>query len=219
MINAVVFDMDGVITDTEKLYRRFQLEVGLEYGIDEAKMNIICEHLAGGNKYTNRDVFRSFVGDSPDYWEVREKIMDRLDTEIDTHGVELKKGVKETLLELKRRGIKTALATSTKRERAEKNLKMHDILSLFDQKVYGDMIEPGEGKPKPFIYLKACELLGEAPASSMAVEDSVNGLISAKTAGLYSVMVVDLIPPGPATEPYADKVFYEIKDILKIING
>ncbi len=217
MINAVVFDMDGVITDTEKLYRRFQLEVGLEYGIDEAKMNIICEHLAGGNKYANREVFRSFVGESPDYWEVREKIMERLDAEIEAHGVELKKGVKETLTELKNRGIKTALATSTKKERAEKNLKMHNILSLFDQKVYGDMIKPGEGKPKPFIYLKACELLGAAPAEAMAVEDSVNGLISAKTAGLFTVMVVDLIQPGPATEPYADKVYDEITQILGII--
>ena len=217
MIKAVVFDMDGVITDSEKLYRRFQVETGLEYGIEEAKMHTICEHIAGGNKYTNQGVFRSFVGDTPDYWEFRDKVMAKLDHEIDTNGVELKKGVKETLIELRNRGIKTALATSTKRERAEKNLKFNDIYELFDQKVYGDMIEPGEGKPKPFIYLKACELLGEAPASSMAVEDSVNGLISAKTAGLYTVMVVDLIPPGPATEPYADEVFYEIKDILKVI--
>ena len=217
MIKAVVFDMDGVITDSEKLYRRFQVETGLEYGIEEAKMHTICERIAGGNKYTNQRVFRSFVGDTPDYWEFRDKVMAKLDHEIETNGVELKKGVKETLLELKNRGIKTALATSTKRERAEKNLKINDIYELFDQKVYGDMIVPGEGKPKPFIYLKACELLGEAPASSMAVEDSVNGLISAKTAGLYSVMVVDLIPPGPATEPYADEVFYEIKDILKLI--
>ena len=215
MFEAVVFDMDGVITDTEKLYRRFQMEEGRKRGIPEDALVYACEHIAGGNKYSNKPIFESIVGRGIDYMEFREKLMDNLDAYIAANGVELKYGVKETLAYLKEKGIKVGLATSTIRERAIGYLTAHDIYKYFDKLVFGNMVE--HGKPAPDIYLKACEELDVEPARAVAVEDSINGIKSAGTAGLYAVMVVDLIKPNDEITPYVKQIYDNMTHLREII--
>lgn len=215
MFEAVVFDMDGVITDTEKLYRRFQMEEGRKRGIPEDVLVYACEHIAGGNKYSNKPIFESIVGRGIDYMEFREKLMDNLDAYIAANGVELKYGVKETLAYLKDKGIKVGLATSTIRERAIGYLTAHDIYKYFDKLVFGNMVE--HGKPAPDIYLKACEELDVEPARAVAVEDSINGIKSAGTAGLYAVMVVDLIKPNDEIAPYVKQIYDNMTHLREII--
>ena len=216
MFKAVVFDMDGVIFDTEKLYRRFQLAEGAKRGIPKELMVDVCEHLAGGNKYTSKPVFESMVGRGIDYFEFRECMITALDAYIDENGVELKPGVLETLRYLKEHGYRIGLATSTVRERAIMHLKNHNLEQYFDKLVFGDMVE--HGKPAPDIYLKACEELGVTPDEAIAVEDSINGIISAGTGGLYSVMVVDLIEPNEKIEPYVKKVYRRMDDMLELFD-
>ena len=215
MFEAVVFDMDGVITDTEKLYRRFQMEEGRKRGIPEDVLVYACEHIAGGNKYSNKPIFESIVGRGRDYMEFREKLMANLDAYIAANGVELKYGVKETLAYLKDKGIKVGLATSTIRERAIGYLTAHDIYKYFDKLVFGNMVE--HGKPAPDIYLKACEELDVEPARTVAVEDSINGIKSAGTAGLYAVMVVDLIKPNDEIAPYVKQIYDNMTHLCEII--
>lgn len=215
MFEAVVFDMDGVITDTEKLYRRFQMEEGRKRGIPEDVLVYACEHIAGGNKYSNKPIFESIVGRGIDYMEFREKLMANLDAYIAANGVELKYGVKETLAYLKDKGIKVGLATSTIKERAIGYLTAHDIYKYFDKLVFGNMVE--HGKPAPDIYLKACEELDVEPARAVAVEDSINGIKSAGTAGLYAVMVVDLIKPNDEIAPYVKQIYDNMTHLREII--
>lgn len=215
MFKAVVFDMDGVITDTEKLYRRFQLEEGASRGIPEDVMVCACERIAGGNKYSNKEPFEKIVGRGIDYWEYREKVMEKLDAYIAANGVELKYGVRDTLAYLHERGIKIGLATSTVRERAIGYLTDHDIYKYFDKLIFGDMIE--HGKPAPDIYLKACEELGVQPEEAIAVEDSINGIKSAGTAGLYPVMVIDLIKPNDEITPYVKQVYDDVTHIRELL--
>ena len=215
MFEAVVFDMDGVITDTEKLYRRFQMEEGRKRGIPKDVLVYACEHIAGGNKYSNKPIFESIVGRGIDYMEFREKLMANLDAYIAANGVELKCGVKETLTYLKDKGIKVGLATSTIRERAIGYLTAHDIYKYFDKLVFGNMVE--HGKPAPDIYLKACEELDVEPARTVAVEDSINGIKSAGTAGLYAVMVVDLIKPNDEIAPYVKQIYDNMTHLREII--
>ena len=215
MFKAVVFDMDGVITDTEKLYRRFQLEEGLKRGVPEDVMIRACERIAGGNKYTNKEPFEKIVGRGIDYWEYRDKMIANLDAYIDENGVELKPGVKETLAYLKSKGIKIGLATSTVKDRAIGYLISHNIYDYFDKLIFGDMVE--HGKPAPDIYLKACEELQVKPDEAIAVEDSINGIKSAGTAGLYPVMVIDLIQPNDEIKPYVKQIYTNMTSIMEII--
>ncbi len=215
MFKAVVFDMDGVITDTEKLYRRYQLEEGRSRGITDEELERVCLAIAGGNKYTNKPKFEAIVGRGIDYFEYREKMMARLDNHIKQYGVELKPGVKEILKYLKDKGIKIGLATSTIRERATGYLVDHEIYEYFDKLIFGDMVE--HGKPAPDIFLKACEELGVSPEETIAVEDSINGIKSAYAAGTYPVMVVDLIEPNDDIIPLAKKIYRIITDIKELV--
>ncbi|MBE5944867.1 MAG: HAD family phosphatase [Lachnospiraceae bacterium] len=215
MFKAVVFDMDGVITDTEKLYRRFQLEEGIARGVPEEVMIKACERIAGGNKYTNKEPFEAIVGRGIEYWEYRDKMIARLDNHIKENGVELKPGVKEILSYLKEKGIKIGLATSTVRDRAIGYLVDHDIYKYFDKLIFGDMVE--HGKPAPDIYIKACEELQVSVSEAIAVEDSINGIKSAGEAGLYPVMVVDLIQPNDEIKVYVKQVYDVITRLKEIV--
>ena len=215
MFKAVVFDMDGVITDTEKLYRRFQMEEGLSRGIPEDVMTKACDRIAGGNKYSNKAPFEEIVGRGIDYFEFREKLIAKLDAHILANGVELKYGVVEMLEYLKKKGIKIGLATSTVRERAIGYLTSHKIYDYFDKLIFGDMVE--NGKPAPDIYLKACQELGVLPEEAVAVEDSINGIKSAGAAGMYPVMVIDLIMPNDETKHIAKQVYKDMTKLKEII--
>ena len=203
MYRAVVFDMDGVLVDTEKIYRKCWKENGMSIGIPEAQMENVCDRVAGGNKTSNARVFKEIMGEDFDYLAFRQRTMDLFDEHVEN-----------TLRFLKEHGVKIALATSTARTRAQQRLDSVGIAGYFDEKVCGDEIT--HGKPEPDIYLKACGKLGVNPDEAVAVEDSVNGIISASRAGLCTVMVVDLIKPNDVTRERAYKTFYDIEDICSL---
>lgn len=212
MIKAVVFDMDGVIFDSEKLYRKHWMITGREYGIDEGEMKSLCNLIAGATKEHNEKLMKSHFGEKFDYDTFRGKTMSRMDADILEHGVELKPGVLEIFQYLKSHDFKIALATSTQQERAERNLKNANIFGMFDQIIYGGMVL--NGKPAPDIYLKACEKLKVKPSEAMGIEDSINGVKSSAVAGLYTVMVIDLIEPTEEIRPLADQIYNSLFDVI-----
>ncbi|MBQ9279356.1 MAG: HAD family phosphatase [Lachnospiraceae bacterium] len=215
MFEAVVFDMDGVIFDTEKLYRRFYMEEGARRGVPSDIMIKACEAVAGGTKFDNKPRFEAIVGRNIEYLEFRDRVMENFESYVVANGVEFKDGAVETLEYLKEKNIKTALATSTQSSRAKKYLNSKDMNKYFDIFIYGDMVE--HSKPDPDIYLKACAALGVEPSDAIAVEDSINGIVSAGRAGMYPVMVIDLIQPNDTTKKYAKQVYDNIKNICDLI--
>ncbi len=169
-------------------------------------MVVACEKYRGWHEvHKQEESSEDVVGMGIDYFDFREAVVNKLDAHIRVQGVELKPGVADTLKYLKEKGVKVGLATSTVRERATGYLKAHHIDQYFDELVFGDTVE--HGKPAPDIYLKACEMLDVKPEEAIAVEDSINGILSAGRAGMYPVMVIDLIQPNNITEQYAKKVY------------
>lgn len=215
MIKAIVFDMDGVIFDSEKLYRKHWMITGKEYGIPEPEMEALCNRIAGATKEHNEKLMKSHFGEDFDYDTFRGKTMTRMDEDIRENGVELKPGVQGLFQYLKEHGYKIALATSTQRERAEPNLRNAGILEMFDAIVYGGIVP--HGKPAPDIYLKACAELSVKPEEAIGVEDSINGVKSSAAAGLYTIMVIDLIQPTEEIKPLADQIYNSLFDIIDFL--
>lgn len=216
MIKAVVFDMDGVIFDSEKLYRKHWMISAKEYGIDEELMHSLLDKIAGATKERNERLMKDHFGEDFDYMFFREITMNRMDQDIKENGVELKPGVKELFDYLKAHGYLIGLATSTVKERAEDNLKRAGILSYFDGIMYGGIV--ANGKPAPDIYEHACQILGVNPSEAISVEDSINGIKSSYAAGLYTIMVIDLIKPNDEAKEMADQIYdslFEVKEYIE----
>lgn len=211
-MKAVVFDMDGVIFDSEKLYRKHWMITAKNWGIPEEEMRGLCNLIAGATKEHNRKLMQSRFGADFDYDQFRMQTMDRMDEEIRREGLTLKPGVMELFFWLEEHGYRIALATSTMRERAEGNLIRAGLLSRFHAIIYGGTVE--NGKPAPDIYLKACAELGVEPCETIGIEDSINGVKSSHAAGLYTIMVVDLIEPTEETKRLADATYDSLFEVL-----
>lgn len=214
-MKAVVFDMDGVIFDSEKLYRKHWKITGAEYGIDPIKMESLCNQIAGATRVRNEKLMKSHFGEDFDYGLFREQTMQRMDEEILANGLELKDGVIELFDYLKEHNYKIGLATSTNRERATRNLKNAGIYEKFDCIIFGDMVS--NGKPAPDIYKKACEELGVKVEDTIGIEDSINGVKSSSAAGLYTIMVVDLIPPTEEVKILANQIYDSLFEVIELL--
>ncbi len=191
MINAVIFDMDGVLIDTEKYLVKYWVQAGREFGFDmKPEHGLLIRSLAG--KYAG-PLLKEIFGESFDYPAIRARRKALMADHIAKCGIEKKPFVDKALDRLNDMGIKTAVATATDQERAGRYLKQIEIYHKFSRIICADMVE--NGKPKPDIYLYACSQIGESPENCMAVEDSPNGVRSAAAAGLVTVMVPDLTQP------------------------
>lgn len=195
-IKGILFDMDGVILDTEKLYTRFWQEAANALGYPMTKEQ------AMGLRSLNREFgaakMQSYFDVPVNYEEVRNKRIELMNAFIEKEGVELKPGIRELLTYLKEKGIKTAIATSSPIERTEKYLASVGLTGAFDRIISGYMVQ--KGKPEPDIYELAAKEIGLTPQECLAIEDSPSGLLSASRANCYPVMIPDQDMPTPETE-------------------
>lgn len=209
---AVIFDMDGVILDSEKLYVRFWQEAGKACGYPfEEKHALAIRSLA--RKYAIERL-KGFFGDDFDYDKVRDTRIELMENYVNEHGIDLKPYAEYALSELKNRGYKIALATATPPERAKRYLSASGLYDYFDKIVCSAMVRLG--KPEPDIYLKACEEVGFSPEECIAVEDSPNGIQSAYRAGCKAVMIPDMDEPDDDTRAMTYAVVKDLKELLEL---
>ena len=212
-IRAVIFDMDGTLTDTEKYYNRAWTEALSHFGYKvEPYMPLELRSL--GRPFVF-DKFRGWFGDGFDYHTVREYRKALVKDMIDREGLDLKPGAREILSFLKEKGIRSAIATANPLDRTMRLLDKVGLQDLFDTVICADMVT--QGKPAPDIYSYAVSELGLQPSETFAVEDSPNGVTSAYRAGCNVIMVPDLTEP----DDELSKMLYarvdtlaDIKDLL-----
>lgn len=211
-IRGVVFDMDGTLLDTEKLYLRFWLEAAARMGYPMEGRHVLM--IRGMAPSFAEPLLRREVCADFDYYGVRALRRELMDAYIGAHGVEPKPGMQETLKSLCGRGMRIALATATPPERALGYLRMVGAAEYFDAIVCASMVK--RGKPAPDIYLEAVRRLGLAPCEAVAVEDAPSGIRSAHAAGLHPVMVPDQDEPDGEIRALCAAVVPELTGILKL---
>ncbi len=187
-MNAVVFDMDGLMFDTERVFVQAWDYAGEKMGIGKAGFMTI--KTLGMNVELSRQVWIEEFGDRYNEEELRKYSREFRDNYYANNKVPVKKGLYVLLDYLKEHGYKLAVASSSPRWEVERHLKDAGVFECFQAVVCGDMVS--KSKPEPEIYLRACELLGEQPEDCLALEDSRNGLLSAHRAGMRVIMVPDL---------------------------
>jgi HAD superfamily hydrolase (TIGR01509 family) len=209
MIDSVIFDMDGILFDTERVYAEAWRIVGKELSMNDIDASI--RSCVGLNRNDSRQLLLRKYGQQFPYDQFINRLSDTFQAIIKKDGLPQKAGVAEILAFLRKRGFKIAMATSSGRQSAVSHLAEAGIAQYFQAVVTGDMIT--RGKPDPEIYLTACESIGSAPENCIAIEDSPNGIRSAHAAGLNVIMVPDLIEP---TEVIEKLLFAKFKSLLEV---
>ena len=208
-VKLIIFDMDGLMFDTERLIYKSWKETCKKY-----KQNIsdeIFKKTIGLNWKRTIEVYKKYYGSSLPYEDIIDETMNIFENFIRSEGVPLKEGVLELLDYNKKKQLKMAVATSTRRDRTELMLNLSGTGKYFDIVVCGDEIT--NGKPDPEIFLETAKKLNCRPENCIVLEDSKNGIIAAYKAGMIPIMVPDIIKPEKEIEAMIFKKFDSLKEV------
>lgn len=187
-MKAVVFDMDGVLFDTESVC--FSAWDAVSKKMNVSPPSELAQKTLGMNEAAVDGILKEHYGADFDTDKFRTLCREYTSAYFAANGVPQKPGLHEALKSLKNGGYKIAIASSTSRRGVYRNLNDADIANMFDCVICGDMVE--KSKPEPDIYIAAARQLGVDPAECFAVEDSKNGILSACCAGMKVIMIPDL---------------------------
>ncbi len=190
-IRGVLFDMDGLVVDTEKLYSRFWRASCAFYGYTMSQEQSLKMRGLGGQ--AGERMLHSFFGADADYLTLRNKRIELMDAFVEENGVELKHGIFELLDCLEEKGIPAAITSSSPISRIRKFLAPYGLDTRFAALCSGRDVP--RGKPEPDIYLAGAAALNLPPEHCLALEDAPAGIESAFRAGCLPVLIPDLDQP------------------------
>ena len=210
VIRGVLFDMDGLVLDTEKLYTRFWMEACHFYGFPMTLEQAL--RMRAANSKLSQANLHEFFGPTADYTTIRAKRIELMDAFIAEHGVEAKPGIFELLDHLDARGIPAAITSSSPVAWIQRHLSSLGLYHRFSKICSG--YEVPHGKPAPDIYLYGAASLGLKPEECLALEDAPLGIEAAFRAGCFPVMIPDQDQPDERTK---GMLFAKADSLLDVI--
>ena len=210
-VHGVLFDMDGVVIDTEKLYTRFWREAAEDLGHPMTLAQALqMRSLGSGPSQAKLDSF--FGPGVVQYNALRARRIELMEAFIAEHGVEEKKGIRELLAHLKDKGIPCAITSSSSVPLIRRHLGDLGLLEGFTALCSGKDVP--KGKPAPDIYLHGAAVLGLKPENCLAIEDSPAGIEAAWRAGCMSIIVPDQDQPG---QEVLERCYAKADSLLDVI--
>ncbi|MBU5430276.1 HAD family phosphatase [Kineothrix sp. MSJ-39] len=208
-IKAALFDMDGLLIDSERVYRDCWIQAACElgYAFDE-KMALMLRSL---DKELANALFIKWFDDATAYERVKTRRKEIMEEKVRKEPLQRKPGVHRLIRELGKREIKAAVVTASPQNRAQMHLSSVGLDGLFETIVTTEAVK--RGKPFPDVYLYAAERLEVMPEDCLAFEDSPNGVKSAHAAGCHTVMIPDLTPVTEELMPYVEYTYGSLADL------
>ena len=214
-MNAVIFDMDGVIFDTERIWIECWSPVGRRHGLEGIE-TILREQCVGITSEVMEDILNSAYGEAFDYERCVEEASAVFQARYGRN-IPMKPGVRTLLSFLKERGVPIALASSTNTKTVQSELADAKLIDFFDVVVGGEQVS--RSKPAPDIFLFAARRLGVAPERCFVIEDSFNGIRAADAAGMRPIMVPDLLAPDDEMEALAEVILPSLTEAAGYLRG
>lgn len=209
-IKGVIFDMDGLMIDTEKHYNQFLCRAANELGFPMKREHALM--LRSLDKRLAGPLMQKYLGAAYDHQRVKERYNKYVDEYFATHEIEVKPGLFQLLEYLREQHYITCVATATARNRALTFLKKIGAAQYFTYLCSGHELE--NSKPAPDIYLKTAKEMGLKPSDCIALEDSPNGVRAASSAGCCTIMVPDLTQPD---EEIRNLIFAKADTLTEVI--
>jgi HAD superfamily hydrolase (TIGR01509 family) len=207
---AIIFDMDGLLLDTERIALSAFLETCDALGICAQKdLFVRC---IGTNPSLGREVLKQGLHGRVDHLLFEQVWDSKCADRTSNRPIPLKEGATKLLDQISSLQIRTAVATSTQTGRARETLKKNGLLEKFHVVVGGDQVR--NSKPAPDIYLKAAEVLNARPSACLALEDSENGVRAAVSAGMTVVQIPDLVQPSDSLLALGHIVLRSLSDVV-----
>lgn len=209
MIKAIIFDMDGLMIDSERVtFECYQERLkDMNLTMDEEFYKTLLGKPIKGIYQRFYDVYGNDFPIENVIQDVHQLMAERFETE----GVPVKKGLVELLHYLKDNNYKTIVATSSNRDRVDKILAQAKITEFFDDSICGD--EVTKGKPNPEVFLKSCQKLGVNVDEAIVLEDSEAGIQASYDANIKVICIPDMKYPE---KQYEEKTFKILKDLTEV---
>ena len=233
-IKTVIFDMDGVLFDSESLDKKVWIDLAEQYGLtdilgafaecigtaDSNIIKVLDRYIKLSREQgTLKDTYVTDVVTGErlplDGAEFRRQSLLVFDKYVEEQGMPLKYYASECLSNLKQKGYKLGLASSTPIDRVRPQLTDTGLIGYFDDIVGGGMFK--KGKPDPEIFLMSCERLGGKPEETIVIEDSYNGIRAAYSAGMWPIMVPDVIQPDDEMREKAWRIMPDLKQVSELL--
>lgn len=213
-IEAVVFDMDGLIFDTERLWHDSVVETN-KYHNTNVPLDLVRE--CTGLRNDDIDIkLKSAMGEEFDTDQFREWNRYYMEKDIQENNLKVKKGFLELIDYLQNNNIKFAIASSSEKREIEKRFMQAKLdINVFNYVIGGEMVS--KAKPDPEIYIRACEMLGVNPDNAIALEDSNNGIISAYQAGMKPILIPDITINTDYVKSIAYRVLEDLSCVIDVI--
>ena len=215
MISGVIFDMDGLMTDTERLYIDLWCQILREQGMEEHRE--IVTRCIGMDHGKMRAYIAETLGADFDYLSVLGEVGRRSEQYCRENGIPVKPGLYELLDYLDQAHIPYAVATSSRGQGARSKLERIGVLSRLRGLVTGDMVE--KGKPDPEIFVRAAGTLTLPPENCLVLEDSPHGILAAHKAGCLPMMIPDLWEPDEDVKALLYARGNSLLDVIPVLEG
>lgn len=215
-IKAAIFDMDGLLIDSERVALMLFLQTCERYDLNnKSELQQVFYLCIGANAYENDRILKQALGHQVDIKTFLQECEADYQQYMEHNTIPVKHGVEDLLDALHRRDIPTAIATSSRTKHAISKLDKCNLTHRFKSIIGGDQVE--KSKPEPDIFLQAAASIDVAPEHCLAFEDSVNGVRAAVAAGMQVVQVPDLIEPDAELLALGHRVVTSLADVEALI--